>query len=132
MKTLEEGLKVFNHTQFRPPQRDVAENFLQGKDCFVLLPTGAGKSLCYQLPAILLPGITLVVSPLLALIDNQVQYLKKLKIEAHSLNSSITEAERTLINEDLSSMEPKCKLLFVTPELLAQQYFIKKLINLQK
>ena len=105
---------------------------MAGSDCYVLLPTGAGKSLCYQVPAIMSTGITLVVSPLLALIGNQVDFLRSRGIEAHSLNSSISEAERKDIIRDLESEAPRCRLLYVTPELMAQPHFSRRLITLQK
>lgn len=131
-KTIEEALKKFGHNGFRSPQREVIESFLAGQDCYVLLPTGAGKSLCYQLPALMAPGITLVVSPLLALIGNQVGHLRKLGIEAHSLNSSISETERKWIIKDLESESPSCRLLYVTPELMAQPHFSRRMVVLQK
>jgi len=131
-KTLEEALGKFGHKEFRRPQREVIEAFLAGSDCYVLLPTGAGKSLCYQVPAIMSTGITLVVSPLLALIGNQVGFLRSRGIEAHSLNSSISEAERKDIIRDLESEAPRCRLLYVTPELMAQPHFSRRLITLQK
>ena len=107
-------------------QSDVVFDFSQS------LTQGAGKSLCYQLPAVMFAGITLVVSPLLALIGNQIGHLRALGIEAHSLNSSISELERKEIIADLEAESPRCRLLYVTPELMAQQHFSRRLVILQK
>ena len=87
------------------------------------MPTGAGKSLCYQLPAILKPGITLVVSPLIALIQDQLDHLDKLKIPAESINSKITAKKRTEIMDDLYSKKPRIRMLYITPELAATYNF---------
>src|SRR5579863_4696418 len=83
----------FHLDGFRPMQREAIENALAGRDSLVVMPTGGGKSLCYQLPALLLPGITLVISPLIALMKDQVDRLRKLGISAVALNSSFTYAE---------------------------------------
>src|SRR5579863_8400852 len=83
----------FRLPAFRPMQREAITNALAGRDTLVVMPTGGGKSLCYQLPALLLPGITLVISPLIALMKDQVDRLRKLGISAVALNSSFTYAE---------------------------------------
>lgn len=95
------------------------------KDVFVCMPTGSGKSLCYQLPALMSPGLTIVFSPLLALIDDQVQHLKSLGIKADSLNSQTPTAARKLILTDLNDKTKPAdlKLLYITPELAATQAF---------
>ncbi|XP_060945300.1 ATP-dependent DNA helicase Q5 [Limanda limanda] len=105
-------------------QEDVVSAVLKGdRDVFVCMPTGAGKSLCYQLPAVLAEGITLVISPLIALIQDQVQRLTDLNIPACSINSKLPVGERRLIMGDLESSQPKLKLLYITPEMLASSSF---------
>nr|XP_046272322.1 ATP-dependent DNA helicase Q5 isoform X2 [Scatophagus argus] len=124
--TLKEALKKhFGFDNFRSKlQEDVVKAVVRGhKDVFVCMPTGAGKSLCYQLPAVLAEGITLVVSPLIALIQDQVDRLKGLNIPACSINSKLPAAERRLILADLASSSPKLKLLYITPEMLASPSF---------
>ena len=95
------------------------------KDVFICMPTGAGKSLCYQLPALMLSGLTMVFSPLLALIDDQVQHLKSLGIKADSLNSQMPAATCKLILADLNenTKPPELKLLYITPEFAATEGF---------
>ncbi|NXK96329.1 RECQ5 helicase, partial [Formicarius rufipectus] len=93
------------------------------KDVFVCMPTGAGKSLCYQLPALLAVGITIVISPLIALIQDQVDHLLALKIKASSLNSKLSTQEKKTILADLASEKPQVKLLYITPEMAAASSF---------
>src|SRR5262245_15290106 len=90
---LESHLARFKLTSFRPGQQDVIEAILAGKDCLVIMPTGGGKSLCYQLPAVARQGLTLVVSPLIALMKDQVDSLTALDISATYINSSLAPAE---------------------------------------
>lgn len=90
---------------------------------FISMPTGAGKSLCFQLPALLSSGVTLVLSPLIALIEDQVQQLKAKHIEAEALNSKTPAADRKRIFADLKSKNPHIKLLYITPELAATEGF---------
>ncbi|ORX52995.1 ATP-dependent DNA helicase [Piromyces finnis] len=123
---------VFKLKSFRNPQQDIIEYALKKKNLFVLMPTGGGKSLCYQLPAVIDKGITLVVSPLIALISNQISILNSLNIPAKSLNSSLKITEKREILDDLHSENPKVKLLYVTPELMATSNFRNQLINLNK
>ena len=102
------------------------------RNVFVSMPTGAGKSLCYQLPALLSSGVTLVLSPLIALIEDQVQQLKSKCIKADALNSKTTAADRKRILADLNSDEPSIKLLYITPELAATQGFRTLLLSLNE
>ncbi|XP_077591072.1 ATP-dependent DNA helicase Q5 isoform X2 [Stigmatopora nigra] len=124
--TLKEALK--NHFGFDSFRSEVQENVVKAvingdKDVFVCMPTGAGKSLCYQLPAVLAKGITLVISPLIALIQDQVEHLRDLCIPACSVNSKLGLAERRMILSDLQRASPKLKLLYITPETVASQSF---------
>lgn len=106
--------KFFGYTSFRPLQADIIQNILQKKDTLVLMPTGGGKSICFQLPAIYLPGTTLVISPLIALMKDQVEGLIANGIPAAMLNSMMPEAER--MNTKQLCMQGKVKLLYLSPE----------------
>ena len=114
----------FNMHGFRPHQLDAINSTLAGKDTFVLMPTGGGKSLCYQLPSIVrsgrTKGVTIVISPLLSLMEDQVDHLKRLKIQAFLINGSCTLQERDLIYDGLSQPTPEdfIQLLYVTPEMV--------------
>ncbi|XP_071330195.1 ATP-dependent DNA helicase Q5 isoform X2 [Trachinotus anak] len=124
--SLKQALKThFGFDSFRSKiQEDVVKAVLRGdRDVFVCMPTGAGKSLCYQLPAVVAEGITLVISPLIALIQDQVQHLQELNIPACSINSKLPAGERRLILTDLESSSPKLKLLYITPEMVASPSF---------
>ncbi|XP_057202037.1 ATP-dependent DNA helicase Q5 isoform X2 [Triplophysa rosa] len=115
----------FGFDKFRSQQQeDVVKAVVKGdRDVFVCMPTGAGKSLCYQLPALLAEGITLVISPLIALIQDQVDHLKALDIPARSINSKLSLTERRQILADLESDNPRLKLLYITPEMVASPSF---------
>ncbi|MEE6526786.1 hypothetical protein FKM82_027644, partial [Ascaphus truei] len=117
--------KVFGFHSFRTDlQESATRTVVKGdRDVFVCMPTGAGKSLCYQLPAVLAVGITVVISPLIALIQDQVDHLEALKIKACSLNSKLPAAERKSILQDLESEKPQTKLLYITPEMAASPSF---------
>lgn len=104
----------FGYSTFRHNQEEAISTVLSGRDSFVLMPTGGGKSLCYQIPALLLPGLTVVVSPLIALMKDQVDALRLNGIPSAYLNSTISPDERNEIYQSLT--ERKLKLLYVAPE----------------
>ncbi|KAL2490418.1 ATP-dependent DNA helicase Q-like 1 [Abeliophyllum distichum] len=111
---------VFGNRSFRPLQHQACKASLEKRDCFVLMPTGGGKSLCYQLPAILQPGVTVVISPLLSLIQDQIITLNlKFGIPATFLNSQQTPSQAAAVLQELRKDSPSCKLLYVTPERVA-------------
>lgn len=119
------NLKVFGNRAFRPKQRLICEAALAGRDVFVLMPTGGGKSLCFQLPAVLSAGITVVCSPLLSLIQDQVSALLRLHagpgadgVPASYLSSGQSSSEYAAVLRELRKRRPTLKLLYVTPEQL--------------
>lgn len=113
--------KYYGYTDFRPGQAEIVESLLSGKDTLAIMPTGAGKSLCFQLPSLLLPGVTIVVSPLISLMKDQVDALHALGISASYINSSLTAAE---VNERVyNARHNKYKLLYVAPERLETEQF---------
>jgi ATP-dependent DNA helicase RecQ len=115
--SLEHALKhYFGYDSFRPGQRQIIEKSLQNQDVLVIMPTGGGKSLCYQLPALLRPGLSIVVSPLIALMQDQVQALQDNGIAATFLNSSLSGTE--LRERERSVIEGTVKLLYIAPERL--------------
>ncbi|KAJ4756645.1 ATP-dependent DNA helicase RecQ [Rhynchospora pubera] len=112
--------KVFGNHSFRPNQREVINATMSGHDVFVLMPTGGGKSLTYQLPALLSPGITLVVCPLVSLIQDQIMHLSQANIPAQYLSGNMEWSQQQDILRDLASENCSYKLLFVTPEKIAR------------
>src|SRR5437764_4547202 len=108
----------FGLEQFRPGQRAVIESVIGGRDVLCVMPTGGGKSLCYQLPALLLPGLTLVVSPLVALMQDQVQHLAQFNIPAAFLNHTVQHREYTEVMEDVR--QGRIKILYLAPETLVR------------
>jgi ATP-dependent DNA helicase RecQ len=115
----------FGFDSFKGKQEDIINNVLNGKNTFVIMPTGGGKSLCYQLPALLSEGTAIVVSPLIALMKNQVDAIRNVSDSesvAHFLNSSLSKAEITRVKTDIQA--GKTKLLYVAPESLTKQEYI--------
>lgn len=114
--------KYFGFDSFKGNQEAVITNLLEGNDTFVLMPTGGGKSLCYQLPALMMPGTAIVISPLIALMKNQVDSMRNFSENdnvAHFLNSSLTKAVIDQVKTDI--LDGKTKLLYVAPESLTKQ-----------
>jgi ATP-dependent DNA helicase RecQ len=114
--------KHFGFDTFKGNQEDIIKNVLEGNDTFVLMPTGGGKSLCYQLPAVILPGTAVVISPLIALMKNQVDAMRNFSEDdgvAHFMNSSLTKAAIQQVKNDV--LNKKTKLLYVAPESLTKE-----------
>ncbi|MEZ5334138.1 MAG: DNA helicase RecQ [Methanolobus sp.] len=120
--------KYFGYSDFRPLQEDIINDVLNDRDTFVLMPTGGGKSLCYQLPALLKDGITIVVSPLISLMKDQVDSLKENGIDAAYLNSTLKPSESKRIYSELNRGE--IKILYVAPERLTMSHTISFLQSL--
>lgn len=118
-QSAKESLKeFFGFDSFKGDQEKIVNSVIQGDDTFVIMPTGGGKSLCYQLPAMMLPGVTIIISPLIALMKNQVDQLRSFGTEniAHFLNSSLSKGDITKVKKDVSSGDTK--LLYIAPETL--------------
>lgn len=117
--------KHFGFNQFKGQQEDIIADLLNGKDVFVLMPTGGGKSLCYQLPALISDGVAIIVSPLIALMKNQVDAIRGLSSEegiAHVLNSSLNKTQTKRVMDDITS--GVTKMLYVAPESLTKKEYI--------
>lgn len=114
--------KYFGFTSFKGNQEEIIKNVLTGKDAFVLMPTGGGKSLCYQLPSLLLEGTSIIISPLIALMKNQVDAMRSFSEEdgvAHFMNSSLNKTAITKVKHDI--LDGKTKMLYVAPESLTKE-----------
>jgi ATP-dependent DNA helicase RecQ len=112
----------FGFDGFKDPQESIIQSLLSGKDTFVIMPTGGGKSLCYQLPAVISPGVAIVVSPLIALMKNQVDLVRSYSSKddvAHFLNSTLNKGQQKIVKDDLVS--GRTKLLYVAPETLTKE-----------
>jgi ATP-dependent DNA helicase RecQ len=118
---------VFGLREFRPHQREVIEDLIGGRDVFVLMPTGGGKSLCYQLPALHRPGVGIVVSPLISLMKDQVDSLAATGVRAACYNSSLdgATARRVLARLHAGDLD----LLYVAPERLMSPEFLERLVG---
>ena len=127
---IKETLKTyFGYDSFRPNQLEAISQVMQGNDCLVLMPTGGGKSICYQVPAIAMPGTAIVVSPLISLMHDQVQTLRENGIDAAALNSSNDLTDDTIIRRKCLSGD--LKLLYISPEkLLTEKDFLLKNIRI--
>ena len=118
--------KYFGFSKFKGQQEEIIKNLLEGKDIFVLMPTGGGKSLCYQLPALISDGTAIVVSPLIALMKNQVDAVNGLSSNegvAHVLNSSLNKTQTKQVFDDIKA--GKTKLLYVAPESLIKEEYME-------
>lgn len=109
----------FGYDSFRLNQEEVISEIMQGNDCLVLMPTGGGKSICYQVPALALPGTAVVISPLISLMHDQVEALKANGIPAVALNSSTDMTEETIIRRRCEAGD--VKLIYVSPEKLLSE-----------
>jgi len=116
---------VFGYDSFRPLQETCIQSVLDKKDAVLIMPTGGGKSICYQIPALIMPGLTIVISPLISLMKDQVSQLKNLGVEAEVLNSSLTWDEYLINKNKVAS--GKTKLLFLAPETLFKEEILEML-----
>lgn len=129
---VEQLRQFFGFDTFKGNQEAIIDNLLQGNDTFVLMPTGGGKSLCYQLPSLLMEGTAIVISPLIALMKNQVDAMRNYSEEdgvAHFLNSSLNKNAIESVKEDI--LQGKTKLLYVAPESLTKQEYVDFLKNVK-
>ena len=117
--------RYWGYDSFRPQQEAIVDSVAEGHDTFVLMPTGGGKSLCYQLPALLRPGVCLVVSPLVALMKDQVQQLNNRHLKAACLVAGMSVDESTAVL--YNAIAGQLKFLYVSPERLRQRRFIEHL-----
>ncbi|MDF1570343.1 MAG: DNA helicase RecQ [Bacteroidales bacterium] len=124
--------RYFGFDSFKGNQEDIIKNVLNGNDSFVLMPTGGGKSLCYQLPALMMEGTAIVISPLIALMKNQVDAMRSFSTNqgvAHFLNSSLTKSAIARVKQDV--LDKRTKLLYVAPESLTKEDNVEFLKNVE-
>ncbi|EFA7294166.1 DEAD/DEAH box helicase, partial [Escherichia coli] len=129
---LESGAKqvlqeTFGYQQFRPGQEEIIDTVLSGRDCLVVMPTGGGKSLCYQIPALLLNGLTVVVSPLISLMKDQVDQLQANGVAAACLNSTQTREQQLEVMTGCRTGQ--IRLLYIAPERLMLDNFLEHLAH---
>ena len=121
--------QVFGYSEFRDGQKAVIDAALNAQDTLVLLPTGGGKSVCYQIPALVLEGVTIVISPLISLMQDQVAQLQALGVKAAYVNNSLAREEQQRVYQQLH--QGLIKLLYVAPEKVLQRDFLERLSHLK-
>ena len=121
--TVEQQLAAFALDSFRPGQQEVIATILGGQDCLCIMPTGGGKSLCYQLPAVMQEGVTLVVSPLIALMKDQVDSMRELGMRATLINSTVDATEQHRRIEEMAA--GRFDLVYIAPERLRSPRFLE-------
>ena len=129
MTTKETLKKYFGYDSFREGQEEVINKILKGRDVLAIMPTGAGKSLCYEIPALMMDGITIIISPLISLMQDQVTALKDLGITATYINSLLSDFEIGNVLNDIKN--DKYKIVYVAPERLESQSFIDFMANIK-
>ncbi|MEG2337425.1 MAG: DEAD/DEAH box helicase, partial [Bacteroidales bacterium] len=122
VKPLDILYKYYGYTSFRKGQESIINSIINKKDVLAIMPTGGGKSICYQVPALCLDGITIVISPLISLMKDQVDTLKAMGIEAELINSSLSSSEYKQILDNIDN--DKYKLIYVAPERLDSIEFV--------
>ena len=127
-KALEILKKYYGYNSFRGKQAKIIEEILKGRDVLTIMPTGGGKSICYQVPAMILDGITIVISPLISLMKDQVDSINNIGIQSAYINSSLSSIEINDILRKLSNDE--IKILYVAPERLESNEFISLISNI--
>ena len=121
--------QYYGYSSFRSGQREIIDEIIKGNDVLTIMPTGGGKSICYQIPALILEGITIVISPLISLMKDQVDNINNLGIQSAYINSSLSNIE---INEILNKAANKeIKILYVAPERLESFSFIELLASIE-
>lgn len=117
--------RFWNYDGFRPMQAEIIDSILQGQDTMAILPTGAGKSICFQVPAMAKPGLCLVISPLIALMQDQVNQLKKRGIKAQAVHAGMSQKQVDLAL-DRAQFDPELKFLYLSPERLKTEWFLQR------
>ena len=119
--------KYYGYTSFRKGQEDIITSIINKEDVLAIMPTGGGKSICYQVPALCLDGITIVISPLISLMKDQVDALKTMGVKALLINSSLSNSEYSKVLEDIENDE--CKIIYIAPERLDSMEFVNIIIG---